>query len=674
MAHSAQLPHPSSLLASTMPVQTYPASGSLGLPLQGAIPITTNDGSNLCDWSFQLWAPEAQQVEIELWPDGIDRPSHRIPMQRLQETDPASVNQLKSPSCDYFVTSISQLPVGTRYRYQIDDFPRPDPASRWQPEGVHAPSALFNPSEYAWKDDRWKGISLRDCIIYEMHIGTATSEGTFASAIQLLPHLVELGVTVVEIMPVAQFPGDRNWGYDGTFLYAVQHSYGGPRQLQEFVDACHQHGLAVFLDVVYNHLGNEGNYLWGLAHYFSHDCRTPWGPALNWDGHHSEPVREFFIENVLYWLSEFHFDGLRLDAVDCIVDSSPVHLLREMQDRVDALSLGQGRSLHLIAESATNEARYVIPPEEGGYGMAAQWTDDFHNALYAFLCGDRQAHYQDFGTADQLVKSVQHPFVFTGQYSHFSGHRRGIPNPPSFPPEQSVIFALNHDRVGNRPDGLRLNPRLSPPEQRLVAGLLLLSPYTPLIFMGEEYGETAPFYFFTDYSDPVVIDGVRNGRPLEVEHEGRQEWLDPQNTLGFERSRLNLQLKREDGHHQLFRFYQTCIRLRQRILSGTPQYNVLHFHSEDRQTIGQFGLHYQSKEKEFLAIFCLPSSEGASFALPETVTIQEWVCELDSTVDGFSCSEVVGANRQLEETTTQIPSFSQPGVKVYSALTHEAKS
>ena len=651
-----------------MPAQPYPSSGPLELPIQGAIAINTNDGY-LCDWSFQLWAPEAEQVEIELWPDGSDRPPQRLPMQRLLVTDPASVNQLKSPCSDYYFTHIPQLPVGTRYRYRIDDRPRPDPASRWQPEGVHAPSALFNPGEYVWNDDRWQGISLRNCIIYELHIGTATLEGTFASAIELLPHLVELGVTVVEIMPVAQFPGDRNWGYDGTFLYAVQHSYGGPQQLQAFVDACHQHGLAVFLDVVYNHLGNEGNYLWGLAHYFSQDCRTPWGPALNWDGHHSEPVREFFIENVLYWLSEFHFDGLRLDAVDCIVDSSPVHLLREMQERVDALSLDLERPVHLIAESATNEARYVTSPERGGYGMAAQWTDDFHNALYAFLCGDRQAHYQDFGTATQLVQSVQHPFVFTGQYSHFSGHRRGIPNPPSFPAEQSVIFALNHDRVGNRPDGLRLNPRLSPPVQRLVAGLLLLSPFTPLIFMGEEYGETAPFYFFTDYSDPVVIDGVRNGRPLEVEHEGRHEWLDPQSLLGFERSRLNLLLKTEEGHHQLFAFYQTCIRLRKHILNGSPQYEVLHFNSQNQQTVGQFGLHYKSEKREFLAIFCLPGNEGISFKLPEIFATAEWSCELDSTSEGFVGANLGGSNRKLAETTAQIPPISQPGVRVYSAPT-----
>ncbi|MEM9534286.1 MAG: malto-oligosyltrehalose trehalohydrolase [Cyanobacteria bacterium P01_E01_bin.45] len=643
-----------------MPVSPLPTSGSLNLPLQGAIPTRETVAERLRDWDFQIWVPEAQHIELELWPDGYDRPSQRLPLQRLHATDPTSVNHLPSPRCGYFTTRVPQLPAGTRYRYYIDDCSRPDPASRWQPQGVHAPSALFDPDSYSWTDALWSGISLRDCIIYELHVGTATPEGTFESAIALLPHLIELGVTVVELMPVAQFPGDRNWGYDGTFLYAVQHSYGGPAQLQKLVDACHQQGLAVFLDVVYNHLGNEGNYLWGLAHYFSHDRRTPWGPALNWDGHHCEPVREFFIANVLYWLSEFHLDGLRLDAVDCIVDTSPVHLLQDMQERVDSLAVELGRPLHLIAESATNEARYVLPPKRGGYGMAAQWTDDFHNALYAYLCGDRQAHYQDFGTVAQVVQSFQHPFVFSGQYSHFSGHKRGLPNPPALPPEQSVVFALNHDRVGNRPDGLRLNPRLSPPVQRLVAGLLLLSPYTPLLFMGEEYGETAPFYFFTDYSDPVVIDGVRNGRPQEVEHDGHFEWLDPQRSLGFERSRLNLQLKSEGSHQHLFAFHQHCIRLRQRILNHTDRYEVLQL--EQGQDIRQFGLRYSSDRHEYMVAFCLPGGETTPAPIPAPSLASEWTCELDSTSPGFAASNAPS------KTQTSAPSvFTEAGVKVYSA-------
>ena len=659
-----------------MPASPPLTSGSLNLPLQGAIPTPATNGTTLHDWDFQLWVPEAQHVELELWPDGYDRPSQRLSMQRLHDTDPASVNCLPSPRCGYFTTRIPQLPTGTRYRYRIDDRLCPDPASRWQPEGVHSPSALFAPGDYSWGDDRWPGLPLRDCIIYELHVGTATPEGTLESAIALIPHWVELGIAAVELMPVAQFPGQRNWGYDGTFLYAVQHSYGGPKQLQTFVDACHQQGLAVFLDVVYNHLGNEGNYLWGLAHYFSDDRKTPWGPALNWDGHHCEPVREFFIANVLYWLSVFHLDGLRLDAVDCIVDTSPVHLLREMQERVDALSAELGRPLHLIAESATNEARYVLPPERGGYGMAAQWTDDFHNALYSYICGDRQAHYQDFGSAAQLLDSFQHPFVFTGQYSHFCGHRRGIPNPPHLPPEQSVVFALNHDRVGNRPDGLRLNPRLSPSEQRLVAGLSLLSPYTPLMFMGEEYGETAPFYFFTDYSDPVVIEGVRNGRPQEVEHDGHVEWLDPQSPEGFERSRLNLHLKTEGSHQQLFAFHQLCIRWRRRILGHADRYEVLPLDREreggEEHDSKLFGLHYSSDRQEYLVVFCLPGGETTPATIPSPSLASAWTCEFDSTAPDFVPADgcvTSGADGDLSTGSKIIGQsvFAEAGVRVYSA-------
>ena len=667
-----------------MPTDDYLSAGPLNLPLQGAIPLqsgpTPQDTANLREWSFQLWAPDAERVDVELWPprDGIsDNAPKIVPMQRLQEFDRTAILPLQSPICDYYVAKVSQLPQGTTYRYVIDGQPRPDPASRWQPQGVHAWSALFDPDSYQWGDSCWQGLPLRECIFYELHVGTLTEEGTFESAISTLPHLVELGVTAIEIMPVAQFPGDRNWGYDGTFLYAIQHSYGGPEQLQKFVDSCHQHGLAVFLDVVYNHVGNEGNPLWGLAHYFSTDRQTPWGPALNWDGRESDPVREFFIENALYWLTEFHLDGLRLDAVDCIVDSSVKHLLQEMQERVEARSQALGRPLHLIAESATNDPRYVLERNRGGYGIAAQWTDDFHNSLYALLCGDRQAHYQDFGSAAQLVRSFQHPFVFTGQYSHHYRHRRGLPNPPDLPPERSVVFALNHDRVGNRSDGLRLNSRLDRPLQRLVAGLTLLSPYLPLLFMGEEYGDPAPFYFFTDYSDAAAIEGVRSGRPQEMtdDMEGGADLLDPQNIACFERSRLNSSLKDLAPHQQLFALYKDLIRLRQQILKDKPRYEVLNSDRlcsafQAREDIGLFGLRYQSSDRDDLVIFCLPGGEAVPLELPAANISQgRWTCQLNSNGEKYGGTE--DGNGRDGSTTTLVadnhhPPFGQPGVRVYS--------
>ena len=644
----------------------YVAAGPLHLPLQGAIPTDSPPQADRT-WSFQLWAPEAEQVELELWIQQASEDNAKpqvLPLQKLGSLATKAGSSTSSPVNDFFVTQIPNLPVGTEYRYLIDGHPRPDPASRWQPRGVHECSALFDPSAYEWRDADWQGIPLRDYIIYELHIGTLTQAGTFESAIAILPHLVDLGITAVEIMPVAQFPGDRNWGYDGTFPYAAQHSYGGPYALQALVDACHQRGLAVILDVVYNHLGHEGNYLWGLAPYFSTIHTTPWGKALNYDGRDSEPVREYFIENALYWLTHFHIDGLRLDAVDYIIDTSPNPLLQDMQERVEARAIELGRPLYLIAESARNDARYVLPRDRGGYGLAAQWTDDLHNSLYALLTGDRQEYYKDFGDASQVLQSYLHPFVFAGQYSDYYRSRRGTANPPPLPCEYSVVFAQNHDRVGNRYDGLRLGNCLDTATQKLAAGLILFSPYIPLLFMGEEYGERAPFEFFTDYSDPVVIEGMQAGRQQEYAEfmSSEKEYLNPQAKECFERSCLNWDLKQADGHSQLFEFYRAAIQLRRTIFSAQMEYTLVSLSPRDTTELYGFGLRYTSEAGEFFVVFCLPGGEQLPLHLPSPSSGElHWTCQFDSNSEALCEIEFDGNISDR----FQISPFIQPGVRVY---------
>jgi maltooligosyltrehalose trehalohydrolase len=604
----------------------------------------------------------AETVAVELELAGAWQ---RFPLQRLSSPQ----RGLRSiHRHEYFAIQLDRRPEGTLYRLVVDGRLQPDPASRWQPQGVHGPSALFDPAAYDWSDGDWSGIPLRNCIIYELHIGTFTPAGRLDSAIAALPHLVELGVTAVEIMPVAQFPGDRNWGYDGTFPYAVQHSYGGPRALQQFVDACHQQGLAVFLDVVYNHLGHEGNYLWDMGPYFNQAALTPWGPAINVDGPHSEPVRHYFIENALYWLEHFHLDGLRLDAVDTIIDTGAYPFLQELGDRVRELSGQVGRSLHLIAESALNDPRYVNDRENGGYGLAGQWADDLHHALHAYLTGEQQEYYQDFGSVTQILQAYSHPFVFSGQYSHYFRRRRGTPNPPQLPAERFVVASQNHDQIGNRLLGDRLSTCLDAATQRLVAGLVVLSPYTPLLFMGEEYGETAPFHFFTDYGDPTVIEGMRAGRQEEFSDwfGGIEDVSDPQRLQWLEESRILLDRKYHPEHAPRFRYYQRAIALRrQLVMSGAepPVHRVIPLASEGQH----FALHYTAAgttAAEVLVVACLPGGEGKPLsALPDpTHPHCAWICQLDSNHVDFG-----GEGGMPEGTCAQPPAmFTQPGLRVFT--------
>jgi maltooligosyltrehalose trehalohydrolase len=464
----------------------------------------------------------------------------------------------------HFETVAEDVLPGSLYKIRLGDLPeRPDPASRFQPRGSQGPSQVVDLS-FPWTDPGWTGLPLDRYAFYELHVGTFTPEGTFKAVIPRLDSLKELGITAVEIMPVAQFPGDRNWGYDGTFPFAVQDTYGGPAGFQELVDACHRRGLAVVLDVVYNHVGHEGNALWGSAPFFTDRHKTPWGSAMNFDGPGSDEVREFFLQSALGWIRDFHVDALRLDAVHAIMDSSARPFLEELAGRVRETARALGRQVHLIAESDRNDPRLVRPPGQGGYGLDAVWNDDFHHSLHVLLTGERDGYYEDFGTLEQLGRAYTEGFVFSGQHSGYRGRRHGAPS-GDLEPSRFVVFAQNHDQIGNRMLGERLASMVPFEKLKLAAGLVLLSPNLPLLFMGEEYGETAPFPYFCSFTDPALIEGIRNGRREEF---ARFRWKgeppDPQDEETFRKARLNGPLPDHPRHAALRSFHRELLGLRRR--------------------------------------------------------------------------------------------------------------
>jgi maltooligosyltrehalose trehalohydrolase len=487
---------------------------------------------------FLVWAPNAGSVELLLLED------RAVSMERLEHGYRRAFGEGAGP--------------GTPYRFRLDGRELPDPASRSQPGGVHGPSEVVDPSTFEWSDGGWRGHALADLVIYELHVGTYTPEGTFDATAAHLDALVELGVTAIELMPVAQFPGSRNWGYDGVFPFAVQDSYGGPDGLRRLVDECHRRGLSVVLDVVYNHIGPEGNVLAEFGPYFTGRYRTPWGEAMNFDGPGSDEVRRYFIENALRWSSEYHVDALRLDAIHGIVDTSAKPFLEELSQSVDA----HDRPLLLIAETDQDDVRVVTPRGRGGLGMHAQWSDDFHHALHAFVTGERQGYYRDFGSLEQIAKAYREGFVYSGEYSTFRGRRFGSSS-RDVPGEKLVVFAQNHDQVGNRFAGDRLSSMLSIEQLKLVAGVLLLAPYVPLLFMGEEYGELAPFHYFVSHSDPALVESVRRGRREEFAAFGWGEDVpDPQDEATFESSKLDHRLEGKEPHASIRSLYRDLLRLR----------------------------------------------------------------------------------------------------------------
>ncbi|MBX9790746.1 MAG: malto-oligosyltrehalose trehalohydrolase [Pirellulales bacterium] len=530
-------------------------AGQLRARTQGA----WRDSHGLARWC--VWAPLRKRVQLVLY-------------------DTANVGDTQRRTFDlnraddgYWNLELDQVPAAARYAYLLDDESTeyPDPASRWQPEGVHRPSAIFSPEEFIWSDASWSGVERSDLVIYELHVGTFTPEGTFAAARARLPQLRELGVTAIELMPLSQFAGTRNWGYDGVHPYAVQHSYGGPRSLQQFIDAAHAAGLGVLIDVVYNHIGPEGNYFGQFGPYFTDHYRTPWGLALNYDGADSDPVRHFAIENACQWVRDFHADGLRLDAVQTIYDMSAKHLLQDLNDAVQATARDTVRTVVVIAETNQNDIRLVSPAEHGGYGLAGAWSDDFHHCVHALLTGERDGYYAGFGTRRQLAKSLADVYVYDGCYSPF--HRRRHGNRVGSTPRAAFVTCIqNHDQIGNRALGDRLATLLAPPALRLAAGLLLLSPTTPLLFMGEEYGESNPFPFFCSFSDEQLIAAVRRGRREEfaaLAFEWKIEIPDAQAPQSFESAKLSWDW-RDENRAAIRRLYAELLALRRAWRQAEP--------------------------------------------------------------------------------------------------------
>ncbi len=466
----------------------------------------------------------------------------------------------------YWHILVENVHPSSKYFYLLENTrQRPDPASFFQPDGVHGPSVVVDHTRYSWGDHLWEGIPLSAMIIYELHVGAFTSSGTFEAIIPRLQDLRSLGINTIEIMPVAQFPGDRNWGYDGTYLFAVQNSYGGPDALKNLVNACHKQGIAVILDVVYNHLGPEGNYLQEFGPYFTDHYKTPWGRAINFDGAYSDEVRSFFIQNALYWFKFFHLDGLRLDAVHGIYVRGAKHILEELSEEVEEFSRHQGRNYYLIAESDLNDPRIVRPRDKGGYGIDAQWCDDFHHSLHTLLTGEKEGYYADFGTIADFKKSFEEGFVISGTYSSYRKRRHGA-SPAGLSAQQFIVFSQNHDQVGNRKFGERLSTLVDFERLKLAAGAVFVSPYIPLLFMGEEYGEDAPFLYFVSHSDPELIKAVREGRKKEFQSfSWDQEPPDPQSMETFLGSKLKWEKRIEKKNHVLLNFYQQLIALRKKI-------------------------------------------------------------------------------------------------------------
>ncbi len=494
---------------------------------------------------FRVWAPRLRSLSVHVLPGN----AHTVPL-LLQ-------------AAGEFAATVPDLGAGTDYLFLLDDGRRlPDPVSRWQPAGVHGPSRVVDPLSFAWSDQNWRGIPLRQLIIYELHTGTFTVEGTFEAAIPKLPYLLELGITAVELMPVAEFPGKRNWGYDGACLYAPHSAYGGPAGLKKLIDACHRSGLAVVLDVVYNHLGPEGNYLGEFAPCFTGRHRSPWGDAINFDGAESGGVRRFFIDNALYWLTEYHIDVLRLDAIHEIFDFSTRHFLAELKEAFHRQADRLGRAAWIIAESDLNDVRVIKPPHECGHGIDAQWHDDFHHSLHTVLTGDRHGYLEDFGTVEDLGKSLCDGFVYDGRYSNYRRRKHGSSSKDR-PGERFVVYIQNHDQIANACLGARLSARVSVEQQKLASAVVMCSPFIPMIFMGQEYGESAPFLFFTSFDDPDLAEAIRQGRKKEyAAFYAEGELPDPQAETTFERSRLSWGSVNQSPHDGILRFHRCLIALR----------------------------------------------------------------------------------------------------------------
>ena len=496
--------------------------------------------------SFRVWAPRAERVDVKVG-------ERAYPMAQCGGGWWEAGVDAAGPGSDYGFVLNGEGPI------------LPDPRSLWQPNGVHGMSRILDQSAFAWTDSHWHASALKKAVIYELHIGTFTAEGTFAAAEERLEYLKTLGATHVELMPVASFPGARGWGYDGVDLYAPQEAYGGPQGLKHFVNAAHARGLAVLLDVVYNHLGPSGNYLARFGPYFTPSHHTPWGDAVNFEEAGSHEARRFFIDNAKMWLRDYHFDGLRLDAVHAYVDRSAIHFMEQLGAEIHALQHETGRNYVVIAESDLNDPRLVTGPERGGYGLDAQWSDDFHHALVTLLTGERSGYYADFGSMADLAKALREVFVYDGRYSAYRDRIHGRPV-KSLRPWRFLGFAQNHDQVGNRAKGERLNALTTPGRVKIAAAMVMASPFVPLIFQGEEWAASSPFLYFTDH-EPDLGKLVSEGRKQEFAAFGwePEEVPDPQDEATFTRSRLRWDEIAEPEHAGVLAWYRELIALRRSV-------------------------------------------------------------------------------------------------------------
>ena len=571
--------------------------------------------------TVNIWSPLAEKVTVVL--------------------DDAEI-ALEKGAYGYWSTSSDKIKEGTKYKIKVDDkTPFPDPASLSQPDGVHGQSAVINLQRFQWSETDWENLPLEDYIIYELHAGTFTEEGTFAGLETKLDYLKELGVNAIEIMPVAQFPGNRNWGYDGVAPFAVQNSYGGAKALQHLVDACHQKGLAVILDVVYNHLGPEGNYLGAYGPYFTDKYNTPWGNAINFDDAYCDGVRRFFIENALMWFRDFRIDALRLDAVHAIKDFSPVHILKEIKLRVDELMEATGGRHYLIVELDLNDTKFIDPIERGGFGMDAQWIDEFHHALRVTAGQEGSGYYSDFSGLAHLAKAYQDAYVYDGQYSPHRNKFFGV-KADRAGGNQFIVFSQNHDQVGNRMLGERTSELVSFEMQKLMAGAVLVSPFLPMLFMGEEWSEPNPFQYFVSHTDPDLAEAVRKGRKAEfAAFHAQGEAPDPMAEETFNRSKLQWHLLEEGRHKTALSFYKTLIALRKQVpaLKNLHRKGITVDFSEEDQTLF---LHRRHEQDEVLCLMNF-SKERRQI---KRIKADEWAIILDSAGEqwGGSGAAIIEAN------------------------------
>ena len=517
-------------------------------------------GNSTC--GFTVWAPKLSEVKLMLTKEN----------EKLTMTNNGH---------GYWTLRVNGVKPGTNYMYELDgEVIKPDPASHFQPNGVFGSSEVINHEAFTWLDSDWIGLDIEELIFYEIHVGTFTPEGTFKASITRIKELSESGVNAIELMPISQFSGSRNWGYDGVFPYAVQNTYGTPNDLKEFVSECHKNGVALFIDLVYNHIGPEGNCLNDYAPYFSATRMGRWGPRINLDGACSDSVRNFFLENTLYWLSRYHIDGVRFDAVLAMPDTSPTNFFQELTNAVQENASKSGKKLHLIAElGGYNEPKILAPIEKGGFGFDAQWLEDYHHALFTLLTGEREGYYRNYGSMQDMIEALSDAYLYVGIDGGELSFRRRAPDESyrGIAANKFIVFSQNHDQIGNRLLGDRLTSIAGFEAAKLSAGMVLLSPYVPLLFMGEEFGETASFMFFTDYQSSELKEAVKMGRKKEFAQfhwEGRVP--DPQSIITFEQSRINWQLRYLDIGKKIGDYYRALIKLRK---------NLQLFHSKANRQI-----------------------------------------------------------------------------------------